>query len=181
MPCIGRHPDILEAEIPLTAEDAVLATVDVPEVGRATLGPVCLPYCVEYRPREAGEGLENLRNLAEATGGAARDELEGIWESMPERPKYFALAPWLALAAMIFILAETLQRRTGLLTAPLAIFKIRRQTTDFDSRKKTKKQKTRTRSKLLQQTEAKPQSSGDIKPPVEKAPPKSNEQPPAAG
>lgn len=111
-------PDILQADVPLVSNEVMLATVDVPEVGRAALGPVCLPYSPEYRPRPAGEGLENLKLLAKKSGGIQRTDLASIWGDLPERPRFTSLVPWLALAAVTLILAEVFHRRTGLLALP---------------------------------------------------------------
>jgi uncharacterized membrane protein len=129
LPMYWANPDTLEARIPVDSKDAVLTSVDVPSVGVATLAPACALYCMEYRPRRPGEGLDNLRRIAQGTGGEPRDDLTGIWDAMPKRSRYLAIAPWLALASLGLVLIETLQRRTGLLSEPLKALKIRRQKT----------------------------------------------------
>ena len=108
-------PDILQVDVPLVSNNVMLATVDVGDVGRATLGPVCLPYSPEYRPRPVGEGQANLKMLAKKSGGIQRADLGSIWDDLPERPRYASLVPWLTLIAVLLILTEVFQRRTGLL------------------------------------------------------------------
>ena len=129
LPMSWSNPDTLEVDIPVDSEDAVVTSVDVPNVGVASLAPACAIYCMEYRPRRPGEGLDNLRRIAQGTSGEPRDDLAGIWDAMPQRARYLAIAPWLALTSLALILIETLQRRTGLLSEPLKALKIRRQKT----------------------------------------------------
>ena len=50
------------------------------------------------------------------TGGMERVNLAGIWNDLPKMPRMISLAPWLLLAAMLLLLVEVLQRRTGLLS-----------------------------------------------------------------
>lgn len=109
--------DELTVNIPMEGQETVLATVDVPGVGRASLAPVCLPYSPEFRPRTAHVGKATLQRLAKATGGTERVELAGIWQDLPRRPQLLPIAAWLLLAAAVAVLLEVLQRRTGLLTA----------------------------------------------------------------
>ncbi len=109
-------PDILQVDVPMRTDDVALATVEVPGKGKANLGPVCLPYSREYQPYPPGTGGGNLRLLAKITGGRERSDLETIWADLPERPRFFPLAPWLAMLAAGLILTEVFQRRTGWLT-----------------------------------------------------------------
>ena len=50
-------PDLLAADIPLTGDETILTTVHLRSNKNITLSPQCLPYCPEYQPAEAGEGL----------------------------------------------------------------------------------------------------------------------------
>ncbi len=111
-----EDPDTLVCEVPIDTGEVLLASVEVPGCGRARLAPICLPYSPEYRPPRATEGLPLLRKMANATGGDDRRDLAGIWADLPEKPRYFALLPWLALTAVVLILLEVLTRRTGWLT-----------------------------------------------------------------
>ena len=111
-------PDILQVDVPMRSDDVALATIEVPGKGKANLGPVCLPYSREYQPYPPGTGTANLRDLASISGGQERTDLETIWASLPERARYFPLAPWLATFAAMLILVEVFQRRTGWLTFP---------------------------------------------------------------
>ena len=58
--------DVLSADIPLRGEQTLLASLELPGVGRAMLPPVCLPYSPEFAPRPEGEGLRTLERLAQA-------------------------------------------------------------------------------------------------------------------
>ena len=107
--------DVLSADIPLRGEQTLLASLELPGVGRAMLPPVCLPYSPEFAPRPEGEGLRTLERLARTTGGIERINLADAWRDLPRRPRYVNLAPWLTIVAMLLLLAEVLQRRTGLL------------------------------------------------------------------
>jgi Mg-chelatase subunit ChlD len=107
--------DTLAAEVPLQGTEIVLATVEVPGHGPAPLTPVCLPYSPEFNPAQAGGGLAALERLARATGGKERLELAGIWKELPKAPRRVDIAPWLLLAAVVLLLLEILERRTGLL------------------------------------------------------------------
>ena len=109
-------PDILQVEVPMRSGSVSLATVEVPGKGKANLGPVCLPYSPEYQPHPPGIGSAHLKELARITGGQERTDLEAVWADLPERPRYFPLAPWLATLAAGLILTEVFQRRTGWLS-----------------------------------------------------------------
>ena len=115
-PLTWTAADVLSAEVPVSGDQTLLTSLDVPGVGRTTLPPACLPYSPEFAPRQAGEGLRTLERLARATGGIERVDLATTWTSLPKKSRMISLAPWLLLSAMVLFLAEVLQRRTGLLT-----------------------------------------------------------------
>ena len=108
--------DTLAVDIPIHGSETVLTTVEVPGGGNVSLPPICLPYSPEFKPAPADTGLETMERLAKATDGKARINLGGIWDDLPRQPRLIALAPWLLLAALILLLLETLERRTGLLS-----------------------------------------------------------------
>jgi hypothetical protein len=113
--------DTLEFELPLQGNETALSNIEVPGVGRVTLSPVALPYSPEFKPATSIGGGEDgpatLARLAQATSGRERIELPGIWKDLPRRPRLIELAPWLLLLATLLLLAEVLERHTGLLTA----------------------------------------------------------------
>jgi hypothetical protein len=90
--------------------------VEVPGHGPVSLPPACLPYSPEYRPGEGGAGLATLERLARATGGRERLELAALWQEMPKVPRLVEIGPWLLLAAVLLLLVEIFERRTGLVT-----------------------------------------------------------------
>jgi hypothetical protein len=48
------------------------------------------------------------------TGGKERLELTGVWQELPRHARLVRLAPWLLLAAVMLLLVEVFERRTGL-------------------------------------------------------------------
>ena len=120
-------PDVMAASVPLGGQETALASVEVPGIGRFSLPPACLPYSPEFKPAEPGQGQKALARLARMTGGEQRTNLAGIWSEIPARPRYVNLAPWLIVAAVLFLLVEVLERRTGLVSAaPLGRLRLRR-------------------------------------------------------
>jgi Mg-chelatase subunit ChlD len=111
--------DTLTLEVPLEGTETALTTVEVPGQKPVALPPVCLPYSPELRPQTGEAGRVTLERLARATGGKERDvELEKIWQELPRKTRLIAVAPWLLLLAVLMVLLEVLERRTGLLSRP---------------------------------------------------------------
>ena len=117
--------DTLELQLPLSSTDTVLATLDLPGFGPVNLPPVCLPYSCEFEPAEsqrtssASEESPTgaLAELALATGGRERTDVTAIWHDLPPTRVYYPLRPWLLGLALLTLLLEILERRTGWLTA----------------------------------------------------------------
>lgn len=121
LPLSWSGPDTLTVEFPLEGEETSLTTVSVPGQKPQALPPVCLPYSPEFAPGPIGAGTgdpgrESLEKLARATGGAERVELSGVWKELPRRPRVFPMAAWLLIAAVVCLLLEVLERRTGLVS-----------------------------------------------------------------
>lgn len=108
--------DMLGVDIPIHGSETVLTTVEIPGSGNISLPPVCLPYSPEFRPAHTESGLETMKQLAKATGGKQRINLGEIWEDLPRQPRLISLQSWLLIAALLLLLLETLERRTGLLS-----------------------------------------------------------------
>lgn len=108
-------PDTLALLLPLSGSQTALSTVEIPGQKPVTLAPVCLPYSPEFEPG-SDTGHETLERLAQATGGLARQTLPDIWKDVPRLPQFITLEPWLLVAAVVVLLMEVLQRRTGLLS-----------------------------------------------------------------
>jgi Mg-chelatase subunit ChlD len=111
--------DELVLEVPLEGNETALTTVAVPGQGSVALPPVCLPYSPEFQPALGERGGLTLERLAGGTGGKERLELPSIWKDLPRRPRLVPLAPWLLSAALLVLLLEVLERRTGLLSRPV--------------------------------------------------------------
>jgi Mg-chelatase subunit ChlD len=137
VPLTWAGPDTLVAEVALEGDETALSTVSVPGQKQQPLPPVCLPYSPEFAPSPTGDGEDHgrvaLERLARSTGGVERVDLSGVWRDLPRRARSFPLAPWLLLAAVVLLLLEVLERRTGLVTSaaqalrPSAIrFRLRR-------------------------------------------------------
>jgi hypothetical protein len=108
--------DTLTLETPLQGNETVLTTVEVPGQQPLMLSPVCLPYSPEFKPVQGDVGLMTLDHLARATGGKERVNLAGIWTELPKHPRMLPIGHWLVILAIMVLLLEILERRTGLLT-----------------------------------------------------------------
>ncbi len=139
VPLTWAGPDTLVAEVPLEGAETALSTVSVPGQKPQPLAPVGLPYSPEFAPAPLGtnddRGRAVLERLARSTGGIERVDLSGVWTDLPKRPRSFALAPWLLLAAVVCLLLEVLERRTGLVASALRV--IRPGTFRFRFKRKT--------------------------------------------
>jgi hypothetical protein len=108
--------DTLAAEVSLQGNETVLATLAVPGQKPVSLPPVCLPYSPEFEPPQADRGLPALQRLARATGGKERVEPGGIWGDLPRHARLMPVGRWLLAAAVVLLLLEVLERRTGFLS-----------------------------------------------------------------
>ena len=108
--------DTLAVDIPIHGSETVLTTVEIPGRKNISLPPVCLPYSPEFKPAHTESGLATMERLAKATGGKQRINLGEIWDDLPRHPRLISLQPWLLIAALLLLLLETLERRTGLLS-----------------------------------------------------------------
>ena len=116
--------DRLSMELPLYGQETALPTVHIGECAPAQLAPVCLPYSPEFRPPVAGRGFDSLRRLAEITGGKESGDVSTIWHKLPTQTRHMDVSHWLYILAIVVLLLEVLQRRTGLLsTTTLPTFK----------------------------------------------------------
>ena len=57
-----------------------------------------------------------MEQLAKASNGKKRINLGEIWDVLPRQPRLMSLQPWLLITALLLLLLETLERRTGLLS-----------------------------------------------------------------
>ena len=120
LPMRWLEPEMLDVTVSLTGSETVQATVLLSDQGEITpfqLPPVCLPYSPEFRPVGPGKGTEALKHLASATGGVERIELSGMWREIPKVPRFFDISPWLLYVAIMILVAEIFQRRTGWLSS----------------------------------------------------------------
>ncbi len=108
--------DTLAVDIPIHGSETVLTTVKIPGGGNISLPPVCLPYSPEFKPAHTESGLAMMERLAKATAGKQRINLGEIWDDLPRQPRLISLQPWLLIAALLLLLLETLERRTGLIS-----------------------------------------------------------------
>ena len=108
--------DTLAVDIPIHGSETVLATVEIPGSGNITLPPVCLPYSPEFKPAQNESGMATLEQLAKFTNGRQRINLGEIWDDLPRVPRLISLQPWLLITALLLLLLEILERRTGLLS-----------------------------------------------------------------
>jgi Mg-chelatase subunit ChlD len=111
-----KTADLLESTIPMTGGATVLNTVEIPGQTPVALPPVCLPYSPEFAPDQPGRGAGTLARIARTTGGRELIEIPDIWATLPTRPQYVELMPWLLVIAVLLFLAEIFERRTGWLS-----------------------------------------------------------------
>lgn len=171
--------DVLSAEANLSGGETLITSLDLQDAGQTTLPPVCLPYSPEHAPRGEGEGLETLERLARATGGKERVDLASIWGDIPKTPRIISLAPWLLLAAIVLLLGDILQRRTGL----LSLRGIRRQRADSDLTAPSRPKAGRPTTKQLFKkgaTQKPTQKSQSVAAPTPNTPPKEESSAPSA-
>lgn len=125
--------DTLVASVPMRGESTTLCSVSLEDGKdgkplRLQMPPVRQPYPPEYTPQTGGAraGAEALQRLSLWTGGVSRDDLGGVWKDIPRHPRIRNLAPWLLICAAATLLLEVLERRTGLVSAPLAVSAVAR-------------------------------------------------------
>ena len=108
--------DTLAIDIPIHGSETVLTAVEIPGGGNISLPPVCLPYSPEFKPAQTESGIATMERLAKASGGKQRINLGEIWDDLPRQPRLISLQSWLLIAALLLLLLEILERRTGLLS-----------------------------------------------------------------
>ncbi len=127
--------DTLEVAIPLRGNETALSTVEVAGAGLISLAPVALPYSTEFKPVANDEGQMALARLAQATGGKERIELAGIWRDLPRKMRLIELTPWMLILATLALLAEVLERHSGLITARMLPVLLREREPKIKTRK----------------------------------------------
>jgi Mg-chelatase subunit ChlD len=113
VPLQWKDADLLEAAIPLSGQETLLNTVEIPGEQAVTLAPVCLPYSPEFAPEQPGRGAAALSQLALTSGGKDRVEIPQTWADLQVKPRYVEMAPWLLALGVILFLIEVFERRTG--------------------------------------------------------------------
>jgi hypothetical protein len=118
--------DMLTARIPLEGAKTYLSTVQVENFNAVTLPATCLPYSPEFRPADYTQGQDVLEKIAEATNGKERFNLTQIWKDIPKKTQSVSLSPWLLSLAIIVLLLEVLERRTGVFTGKNIFSKLKK-------------------------------------------------------
>jgi Mg-chelatase subunit ChlD len=118
-------PDTLAASFPLRGSETAIASVQLAGQPAIALPPVTLPYSPEFKPQVDGRGETTLRRMARATGGKDRLDLASIWGDLSRRPRLVELGPWLLIAAIVLLLLEVLERRTGVFSGGLGLSQLR--------------------------------------------------------
>ncbi len=109
-------PDELIVETSLTGDQTAIISVQAGEQ-TVSLEPVTLMYSPEFEPVDESRGAATLAMLSSATGGKSRTVLGEIWNDLPKNPRSISLTPWLSLAALLVLLAEVFERRSGALSS----------------------------------------------------------------
>jgi Mg-chelatase subunit ChlD len=113
IPLQWKDADLLEAVIPLSGQETLLNTVEIPGEQPVTLAPVCLPYSPEFAPEQPGRGAAALSQIALTSGGKDRVEIPQTWADLQVKPRYVEMAPWLLVLGVMLFLIEVFERRTG--------------------------------------------------------------------
>jgi hypothetical protein len=116
-----RTADTLSADVPLTGDETLLATVVYPGGRTENLPPVCLPYSPEFAPEGQRDGVGVLTALAESTGGTQLADVSAVWSRIPRERRWVEVSAWAYLLAALFFLAEVFERRTGWLAGRTVI------------------------------------------------------------
>ena len=109
--------DTLVCEMPLDSTQTNLTTAHVEGFKPKMLAPVKLMYSPEFEPTKTLDSKYSIPRLSSLTGGKERANLESIWQDMPVTVRTRPIAKWLVLAALIFLLLEVLEHRTGLISS----------------------------------------------------------------
>jgi Mg-chelatase subunit ChlD len=109
-----ESPDSLVLEVPLNGSETSLSTVFIDRQPPLVLTPVTLPYSPEFRPADTDSPRYSMEHLCRMTGGKERLDLVGIWRELPTQYRLRNIGKWLLLAAVLLLLLEVLERRTGL-------------------------------------------------------------------
>lgn len=110
-------PDALAIDIPLRSDDTALATIDMGGLGVHNLSPVTLPYSPEFEPARSDQGQPSLERIAHITAGKQRIDLGGIWSELARQPRWEPVAHWVLILAVVLLLMEVFERRSGLMSA----------------------------------------------------------------
>ena len=108
-------PDTLGYNLPLRGDETAIVTVEAGE-SVVSLPPVTLPYSPEFAPVTEDSGEALLQQLARATGGKQRDILGEIWGDLPKQARMIELSPYLLGAAILLLVFEVFERRSGMLS-----------------------------------------------------------------
>lgn len=108
--------DTLICEMPLDSTQTNLTTAHIEGFKPKMLAPVRLMYSPEFEPSKSLDRKYSIPRLASLTGGKERANLESIWQDMPITVRTRPIAKWLALAALIILLLEVLEHRTGIIS-----------------------------------------------------------------
>ncbi len=108
-------PDTLGVDQPLRGNEFAVLTVELDD-SVVSLPPVTLPYSPEFAPVTEDNGSAMLEQLALATGGERRDVLGAIWQDLPKQALMVELSPYLLSAAILLIVFEVFERRSGMLS-----------------------------------------------------------------
>jgi len=108
--------DTLVCEMPLDSTQTNLTTAHVEGFKPQMLDPVKLMYSPEFEPSKMLDSKYSIPRLSTLTGGKERANLESIWQDMPVTVRTRPIAKWLVLAALIILLLEVLEHRTGVIS-----------------------------------------------------------------
>lgn len=107
--------DSLVAGLQLEGSEVVASMLNFNRLTKR-LPPVCQPYSPEYRRGFAQEGLSELKDMAQITGGGEIFNLSNLWKNIPVKLQKTDLSGLLILFGVFVFFLELIERRLSMVT-----------------------------------------------------------------
>lgn len=116
VPLVWEDATTAVARTELSASGHYLPVVDLGADGVLEAPPLTLPYSPEFLPTHDLSGEEILASLSRATGGQNLVRTDDAFsrEQISEATAWLDVSPWLALALLVVLLLEILEKRLAL-------------------------------------------------------------------
>ena len=112
--------DKLSASYQLHGKEVITALLSTDDNQQLRLAPACQIYSPEFMPQTNRNGGNELKKLANTTGGKELIDLNSVWETMPSVYQERDISNYLFVLALFLFLLEVAERRTAILTIIVA-------------------------------------------------------------